>query len=73
MAELMVVPVSTSVLTSADTWETIISSCVGTVHPEGCNLPYRRSGSDYAEPVYTSRGNAAWISGAVFLPSSAGR
>ena len=33
MAELMVVPVSTSVLTSADTWETIISSCVGTVHP----------------------------------------
>lgn len=34
MAELMVVPVSTSVLTSADTWETIISSCVGTVHPE---------------------------------------
>lgn len=34
MAELMVVPVSTSVLTSVDTWETIISSCVGTVHPE---------------------------------------
>ena len=33
MAELMVVPVSTSVLTPADTWETIISSCVGTVHP----------------------------------------
>ena len=33
MAELMVVPVSTSVLTSADTWETIISSCVGTVYP----------------------------------------
>ena len=32
MAELMVVPVSTPVLTPADTWETIIASCAGTIH-----------------------------------------
>ena len=68
MAELMVVPVSTSVLTPADTWETIISSCVGTVHPGDVICL-----TGEAAAITQNRGNAAWISGAVFLPSSAGR